>query len=190
MERLVIVADDKRMEWGSFLQYRTTEIAGQITARNIASLIGEGTLRWAERPTEKWSTEFVLWARDGERLTAAWTSVSPAPEIVGVSHCNVALGLVAEVLLTESARSQEEPRLQAPGFTDLGRLRAMPVKSMLGCPVMVFGRCIGVLTWVEYVAPAGSSLDQNHDAAHWALTFGRFSELRILKMCLGMNADL
>ena len=190
MERLVIVADEKDIQCGRSLLFRVTEIARQITAQNIASLIGERVLHHAEKKDQNSEAELVLWGRAEQHFLAAWTSVSPQSEIVDIALCQFDSGLVAEVFSTESARFLEEPLLQAPTFTNLGDRRGKPAMSMRGLPISVFGQCIGVLTWVEYGTQLSPPSDENDEASKWAMIFGRFSELKILKMCMGMDAEL
>jgi hypothetical protein len=189
MERLVIVAEDKDLQWGRSLLLRAGEIARQIDAQNIASLIGERALHQAETNAEHPMPELVLWGRAGRQFLAAWTSVSPDSEVVAVAQCQSEGGLVAEVFAAGSSRFQQEPLLQAPSFTNLGDRRGTPVRSMRGLPISVFGQCIGVLTWVEYDTPSGPASEEDRDVSRWAMAFGRFSELKILKMCLGMDAE-
>src|ERR1700730_18254863 len=109
MERLVIVAEEKDIQLGRSLLLRVTEIARQVTAQNIASLVGERMLRHAEKKDESLKSEIVLWGRADRHFLAAWTSVSPRSEIVEIALCQSDLGLVAEVFSTESARFLEEP---------------------------------------------------------------------------------
>jgi hypothetical protein len=190
MERLVIVAEEQHVQWGNFLLLRVTQIAGQVNAQNIASLIGERVLLYAEKKDENLESEIVLWARADEHFSAAWTSVSPRSEIVEIAQCQSDLGLVAEIFATESARSMGEPLLQASSFTNLGERRGKPVTAMRGLPILAFGRCIGVLTWVGYGEQPVVPFDESNKISELAMIFGRVSELKILKTCLGMEVDL
>jgi hypothetical protein len=190
MARLVIVADDRDIQYGRSFRLRATEIARQITAQNIASLIGERVLLHAEKKSENSEAELVLWGRAEQHFLAAWSSVSPQSEIVDIARCPLESGLVAEVFSTQSARFQEEPLLQAGIFTNLGDRRGKRVVSMRGLPILVFGECIGVLTWVKYGTEASSPSDENDEVAKWAMIFGRSSELKILKMCMGLESEL
>jgi hypothetical protein len=190
MERLVIVAEEKDIQWGRSLLLRVTEIARQVTAQNIASLMGERLLHHAEKKDKSLETEIVLWGRAEQNFLAAWTSVSPQSEIVDIALCQLDSGLVAEVFSTETARSLEEPLLQASSFTNLGDRRGKSVIAMRGLPITVFGQCIGVLTWVAYETQLSSSPGESNEVSELALIFGQFSELKILKMCLGMDPDL
>lgn len=190
MERLVIVADDRETQWGRSLLTRGTEIARQITAQNIASVIGESGLRLAEKKDRNAGSEIVLWGKSQGQFLAAWTSLAPQEEIVNFALCHAGSGLVAEVFSTESARSQAEPLLQAQVFTNLGDRRGRPVAAMRGVPISAFGQCIGVLTWVGYGQDAALPSGEDNEVSKWAMIFARFSELKILKLSLGMNSEL
>jgi hypothetical protein len=190
MERLVIVANDQDVQWGRSLRLRITQIAQQITAQMLVSLIGERVLHYAETDDKDFVSELVLWGRAEQQYLAAWTSAAPRSDIVESVQCRLDQGLVAEIFSTASTRAQDEPILQASSFTDLGERRGRQVKSMRGLPISVFGQCIAVLTWVGYEAPASSTLDENSEVSRWALTFTRLSELKIMKLCLGMDTDV
>jgi hypothetical protein len=190
MERLVIVAEERETQWGRALLARGTEIARQITAQNIASVIGESGLHLAEKKDRNAESEIVLWGRSEGQFLAAWTSLDPQEEIVNFALCQAKAGLVAEVFSTESARSLAEPLLQAPVFTNLGERRGRPVARMRGVPISAFGQCIGVLTWVGYGPDAALPSGEDHEVSKWALVFARFAELKILKLSLGMNSEL
>jgi hypothetical protein len=188
MERLVIVPEETEIQWGRTLLARAAEIAQQVTAQNLGSVIGEIALHLAEKKGENSDPEIVLWGRAENQFQAAWTSLSPQAEIVNFALCKLDLGLVAEVFSTESARTLTEPLLQAPVFTNLGERRGKPVASMKGVPISVFGHCIGVLTRVVYegeLPPAGAE----NEVSKWGMIFAGFSELKILKMSLGMDAE-
>jgi hypothetical protein len=190
MERLVIVAEEKDSQFGKSLLLRMTEIARQITAQNIASLVGERMLHYAEKKDENLDSEIVLWGRADKHFLAAWTSLSPRSEIVEIALCQSDSGLVTEVFSTESARTLEEPLLQAPSFTNLGDRRGKPVFSMRGLPFSVFGQCLGVLTWVGY-EPRSPALDDNdNEVSELAMIFGRLAELKMMNMCLGIDSGL
>jgi hypothetical protein len=190
MERLVIVADERETQWGRTLLARGTEIARQITAQNVASVIGESGLRLAEKKDGNAGSEIVLWGKSEGQFLAAWTSLAPREEIVNFALCHANAGLVAEIFSTESARSLAEPLLQASVFTNLGERRGRPVTAMRGVPISAFGQCIGVLTWVAYGPDAALPSGEDHTVSRWATVFARFSELKILKMSLGMASDL
>jgi hypothetical protein len=156
----------------------------------LASLIGERSLHHAETEDKDFDFELVLWGRSDQQYLAAWTSAEPRADVVELVQCRSDLGLVAEIFTTPSARALEEPILQASSFTDLGDRRGRRIKAMRGVPITVFGQCIAVLTWVGYETQLPSAPDENNDVSKWALMFTRLAELKIIKLCLGMEADL
>jgi hypothetical protein len=184
MERLIVVPDEKDAPLLLDLQARIARIAAQVTAENLCSVIGEVGLRLAVNKAP--DSETILWGRAEGKFPAAWTSLAPESAVVGTGMCQASSGLVAEVFSTETARAHAEPLLQAAEWTNLGDLRSRDIVSMRGVPVSVFGRCVGVLTRVFYEDAASAGED---DIARQAAIFGRFSELRILKMCIGMGVN-
>ena len=93
MKRLVIVAGDKESQAGRALLVRASEIAGQVTAQNIASVLGEEALSLGKpRGATDASSEIILWGRAEGRLTAARTSLSPQEEVVPHATCDETKG--------------------------------------------------------------------------------------------------
>jgi hypothetical protein len=186
MERLIIVPDEKEGPTSRLLAAKAAQIAGQITAQNLASVIGEIGLHLGVKQKAHSDAEIVLWGRADENFLAVWTSHLPVSEVVEVATCQGSSGLVAEVFATETSRSQAEPILQATVWTNLGDRRGRQITAMRGVPLSVFGHGVGVLTWVGYGEAEATAEDE---ISKLAVVFSRFSELKILKMLLAMEVD-
>lgn len=187
MERIVIVPSERNSQFGRELSAQASSIVEQITAQNIASVIGEAMFRLAANAERRPPFEIVLWARSDLRLLAAWTSVSPHSDVVGIASWQTDSGLVAEIFATETSRSMSEPILQAAVYTNLGDCRGRQIASMHGVPILAFGHCMGVLTSVGYeVAVQDPPPGIENDVSKLSSLFGLFSELKIIKLCLGI----
>ena len=191
MERFVIVPDEKLEPLMLLLKAKLPNIAAEIRAEHLADLIDRVARRVlrgaAERPGVD---EIVVWGVSGNGFLAAWSSLAPETEVVGVVTASAEEGLIARVFASSRSEAQAAPGLGAAHWTNLEQRRGRMIAGMAATPLLLFGKPVAVLSLVTYDkegAAEPGSFPGTVPATEAAGLLVRLIEDRLVRSSLGLE---
>lgn len=185
MNRLVIIPDEAHEALGSSLKPRLAGIAREITAHNLAHIMGSHALRCFNSSAEDQESELLLWAAEGKGFVVALATRPPREEIEGRARADAHEGMIARVMTSGRAEVATASDLEASDWTNLESLRGMRIEAMASSPVFLFENHALVLSRVRY---GGGESAKPSTPAETASLLGRLIEDRLIRATLGLES--
>lgn len=195
MDRLVIIPEEG--DWTISLQNRFRRIAGEIRCSNLTSVIPDLSFQMCQQFWQS-SGVMILWGKEFSDFRAAWSN--PGLNYRDELSASGNEGLIATVFNSGNAMtiSATEPSSESAGsssssessasWTNLRECAGRSPHALGAVPVSVFGSNIGVLSAVAF-SREDEPLKMD-TLGILAMGMARFAELRISRLCLGMDGEL
>jgi len=183
MNRLVIVPDDSLELLVGSLKSKLAGVIREINSDNIVHAIGTHALDFltSATPADP-ESEILLWAPETAGLAAAWTSA----ETRGQIRSDRDEGLIFRVFSSGRSEAEAGVDLLAADWTNLEKIRGIPIAEMAASPVVAFETCIAVLSHVRYgIAAEDTTLEP---PAETAALLARLIEGRLIRAILGLES--
>jgi hypothetical protein len=189
--RLVIVPSETMEPIALPLRAQLASLAGTLDAGNIVEAMGRQAIALIERLHDAVSNgEVIVWARSEPSFLAAWTSREPETEVVHSASSDAMQGLVSEVFESRRTKVRAEPELRAGDWTNLEQRRGFAIAQMAASPLVVFERCVAVITTIHYRSVQPAVHLSGGEASELAVTAGVVSRLiedRLIRALLGLE---
>ncbi len=190
MDRLVIDPDEKIVPLTLMLKATLPAIAAELTAENFDDLIGGIAQNMLLRAVERCGAdELLIWARSGNGLLVAWSSLEPVGEVVRAVTSDRDEGLIARVFASSRSENGSPPELSAGAWTNLEERRGRTVAGITASPVILFEISVAVLALVTYRNDGEGSSGQVVETANAAEAAGLLALLiedRLLRASIGL----
>jgi hypothetical protein len=191
MTRLLIIPDEKFEPLTSELKTRLAAITKELRWEHLVDLFGsEGTILSSILPDIGGGREIQVWGKGPGSFVMVWTSKGKSDATIGVVTAELGRGLINQVFESMRPEIKEADFLNASDWTNFEKKRGVKLFSMAAHPIIVFGRCIAVLSLSRF-EEAGNLEKIDHADANVAGAAGalvaRLIEDRLIRSCLGLN---
>jgi hypothetical protein len=192
MNRLVIVPDEKFEPLVLDLKTRMVALAKELRSEHLTELVGvEAVHLLRDAALSEKHCEVLVWGRSERAYIAAWTSsVQNTQQTFGEVTADGSRGLLHQVFESNRADSKSAEELNASVWTNLEAKRGRIIGSMVAHPIVLFRRCVAVLTVVRYVEPGVSAHLRYEDAVQAAAASSllmRLLEDQLIRSSLGLD---
>src|SRR5579864_2224707 len=151
MSRLLIVPDEKYEALSLDLKTRLVTIAKELRCEHLADLIGSDGAFLLKPETSDDSIEIQIWGKSPTAFAIVWTSKGKGDDAAaGAVTAELGRGLINQVFESERPEAKADDFLNASDWTNLETQRGAKLRCMSAHPIIIFGRCIAVLSVSEF----------------------------------------